>query len=248
MIRKGRKRGKKRKRNGKYRVEGRIMRTENRWWKVEQQGRVGICTVDPADGQRLEDGEKQQTGSTAGEMVIDLEHIQTTLHHTEETKKPVQYKSLKTGYFSNTTHHPPVWLTGVTMTSPTRKQTMQTNSNSSSLRWPRLIRWGYRSVTDVIRASRLTNCTRHVCQRVSMTPNATPVPRNSKFVEGVSLHLPVCPIPAWWSWGKSRQPRVGVRASWLQLSGRRWRQARVLRRPWDQRYYKQLIQVSSDIK
>lgn len=48
--------------------------------KGKVRGGVGICTVDPADGQRLEDGEKQQAGSTAGEMVIDLEHIQTTLH------------------------------------------------------------------------------------------------------------------------------------------------------------------------
>lgn len=35
-------------------------------------------SVDPADGYRLEDGEEQQAGSTAGEMVIYLEHIQTT--------------------------------------------------------------------------------------------------------------------------------------------------------------------------
>lgn len=45
-----------------------------------------IRTVDPADGQRLEDGEEQQAGSTAGEMVIDLEHIQTTLHRGEKTR------------------------------------------------------------------------------------------------------------------------------------------------------------------
>lgn len=57
---------------------------------------VGTCTVNPADGHRLEDGEKQQAGSTAGEMVIDLEHIQTTLHrqgeggglHYSMTQKP----------------------------------------------------------------------------------------------------------------------------------------------------------------
>lgn len=41
---------------------------------------VGICTVNPTDGHRLEDGEKQQAGSTAGEMVVDLKHIQTPLH------------------------------------------------------------------------------------------------------------------------------------------------------------------------
>lgn len=42
-----------------------------------------IHTVDPADSQRLEDGEKQQAGSTAGEVVIDLEHIETTLSEVE---------------------------------------------------------------------------------------------------------------------------------------------------------------------
>lgn len=39
-----------------------------------------IRTIDPADGQRLEDGEEQQAGSTAGEVVVYLEHIQTSLH------------------------------------------------------------------------------------------------------------------------------------------------------------------------
>lgn len=42
-----------------------------------------IRTVDPANSQRLEDGEKQQAGSTAGEVVIDLEHIETTLSEVE---------------------------------------------------------------------------------------------------------------------------------------------------------------------
>lgn len=38
-----------------------------------------MCTIKPADGHRLEDGEKQQAGSAAWEMVIDLEHVETTL-------------------------------------------------------------------------------------------------------------------------------------------------------------------------
>lgn len=46
-----------------------------------------VCTVDPADGERLEDGEQQQAGSAAGVMVVDLEHVQTPLDtdmHTRE--------------------------------------------------------------------------------------------------------------------------------------------------------------------
>lgn len=54
-------------------------KNEKKKMEIKKRG-VEMCTVDPADGQRLEDGEKQQAGSTAGEMVIDLEHIQTTLH------------------------------------------------------------------------------------------------------------------------------------------------------------------------
>lgn len=40
-------------------------------------------TIKPANGHRLENGEKQQAGSTAGEVVIDLKHIETTLHRQE---------------------------------------------------------------------------------------------------------------------------------------------------------------------
>lgn len=38
-----------------------------------------MCTVKPADGHRLEDGEKQQAGSAAREMVVDLENVEATL-------------------------------------------------------------------------------------------------------------------------------------------------------------------------
>lgn len=54
-------------------------KNERKKMKRKKRG-VEMCTVDPADGQRLEDGEKQQAGSTAGEMVVDLEHIEPTLH------------------------------------------------------------------------------------------------------------------------------------------------------------------------
>lgn len=55
-----------------------------------------MCTVKPADGHRLEDGEKQQAGSAAREMVVDLEHVEATLQKgpdeganmsTKQTKK-----------------------------------------------------------------------------------------------------------------------------------------------------------------
>lgn len=66
--------------------------------KEEEMRGDGIHTVDPADGYRLEDGEEQQAGSTTGEMVIYLEHIQTTLHrggdkHTHTTERKV-YNSI----------------------------------------------------------------------------------------------------------------------------------------------------------
>lgn len=56
-------------------------------WREEE-----VRTVDPADGQRLEDGEEQQAGSAAGEVVIDLEDVQTTLQpggniHPQEREK-----------------------------------------------------------------------------------------------------------------------------------------------------------------
>lgn len=40
----------------------------------------GFRTVHPADSQRLEDGEQQQAGSTAGKVVVDLEHVEPPLH------------------------------------------------------------------------------------------------------------------------------------------------------------------------
>lgn len=66
----------------------------------ERKGRkkgAEIHTIHPADGQRLEDGEEQQAGSTAGEMVIDLEHIQTTLHTKGDRTPLVHVVQNKTG-------------------------------------------------------------------------------------------------------------------------------------------------------
>lgn len=65
-------------------------------WREE-----AVHTVDPADGQRLEDGEEQQAGSAAGEVVIDLEDVQTTLQpggniHPQEREKLLSFTPLQT--------------------------------------------------------------------------------------------------------------------------------------------------------
>lgn len=53
----------------------------------EKEGReikgIRMHTIKPANGHGLENGEKQQAGSTAGVVVIDLKHIETTLHPQE---------------------------------------------------------------------------------------------------------------------------------------------------------------------
>lgn len=76
-----------RKRNGKKveeQGEKKIREARQRETSLEDRRRgVRICTVNPADGHRLADGEQQQAGSTAGEVVVDLEHIQATLHRVE---------------------------------------------------------------------------------------------------------------------------------------------------------------------
>lgn len=40
---------------------------------------VGFCTINPADGHGLEDGQEQQAGPAAGVVIIDLKHVDTTL-------------------------------------------------------------------------------------------------------------------------------------------------------------------------
>lgn len=52
---------------------------DRRGGKDTSERKAGLRTVDPADGQRLEDGQKQQAGSAAGEVVVDLEDVQTPL-------------------------------------------------------------------------------------------------------------------------------------------------------------------------
>lgn len=109
-------------------------------------------TIKPANGHGLENGEKQQAGSTAGVVVIDLKHIETTLHPQEgwgdnrvggvgggvtqiADRNGIilwgKKKKQTCGAHDLTYIHQ---LTGVTMTSPSRKQTMQMKSSSSSLR------------------------------------------------------------------------------------------------------------------
>lgn len=48
------------------------------------EGRAGGGTVDPADSHRLEDGEQQQTGSAAREVVVDLEDVEAALQRPAE--------------------------------------------------------------------------------------------------------------------------------------------------------------------
>lgn len=68
--------------------------------------RFGIRTVNPSDGQRLEDGEEQQAGSTAGEMVIDLEHVQTSLRHRGNKHYYISLKTTQKIIYTFTHIHP----------------------------------------------------------------------------------------------------------------------------------------------
>lgn len=51
----------------------------------EEVRSVGICTVNPADGHRLEDGQEQQAGPAAGVVIIDLKHVDPTLDRMEKS-------------------------------------------------------------------------------------------------------------------------------------------------------------------
>ena len=51
-------------------------------------------TVNPAHGHRLEDGQEQQTGPTAGVVVIDLEHEETTLP--KEIERALHHRCITT--------------------------------------------------------------------------------------------------------------------------------------------------------
>lgn len=50
---------------------------------------MGLCTIYPADGHRLEDGQEQQAGSAAGVVIIDLKHVDTTLDRGEKSLYPI---------------------------------------------------------------------------------------------------------------------------------------------------------------
>lgn len=45
----------------------------------EKVREVGICTINPADGHRLENGQEQQTGTAARVVIIDLKHVDSPL-------------------------------------------------------------------------------------------------------------------------------------------------------------------------
>lgn len=47
---------------------------------IEKVRSIGICTINPTDGHRLENGQEQQTGPAAGVVIIDLKHVDTSLN------------------------------------------------------------------------------------------------------------------------------------------------------------------------
>lgn len=63
--------------------DGRLEEGKKEWW-LGHESRGGGGTVDPADGHRLEDGEEQQAGSTAREVVVDLENVEAALQRPAE--------------------------------------------------------------------------------------------------------------------------------------------------------------------
>lgn len=72
---------------------------------------VGLCTINPADGHRLEDGKKQQAGPAAGVVIIDLKHVDTTLHRGKSHFYPISElrEEIWPNAFISLSVHLPVW-------------------------------------------------------------------------------------------------------------------------------------------